>query len=409
MHSMSLPALLTSLILINPNITLASDWPWWRGPDRNGVAASDQQLPTDWSERVAWKVAVPGRGHGSPIVVGDCIYLATAEADREARSVVCYSKSDGEVLWTTDVHVGKVLPFKNKKGSDASSTIACDGERLFVNFLHDGGMVTSAVSLSGELLWQTRISDYIVHQAFGSSPAIYEDLVIVAADNKSGGAVAGLRRTDGEIVWKNDRPKFPNYASPIVLNVAGKPQCLMTGCELVSSFDPLTGKTLWEIEGATTECVTTTVVCGDLMFTSGGYPKNHVSAVKCDGSGEVAWENGTRVYVPSMLARDGYLYGVTDAGVAMCWECSTGKEIWKGRLGGTFSGSPVLVGDHILVTNESGESFIFTANPEKFELVAKNKLGDSCFSTPTVCDESIYLRVAFMEDDVRHEYLVCIQ
>jgi len=183
----------------------------------------------------------------------------------------------------------------------------------------------------------------------------------------------------------------------------------MTGCELVSSFDPLTGKTLWEIEGATTECVTTTVVCGDLMFTSGGYPKNHVSAVKCDGSGEVAWENGTRVYVPSMLTRDGYLYGVTDAGVAMCWECSTGKEIWKGRLGGTFSGSPVLVGDHILVTNESGESFIFTANHEKFELVAKNKLGDSCFSTPTVCNGHVYIRVAFMEGDVRQEYLVCIK
>lgn len=409
MHSISSPLLLVCITFTIANMTSASDWPWWRGPERNGVAASGQELPTDWSERVAWKVAVPGRGHGSPIVVSDRIYLATAEADREARSVVCYSKSDGDVLWTTDVHVGKVLPFKNKKGSDASSTIACDGERLFVNFLHDGGMVTSALTLSGELLWQTRISDYIVHQAFGSSPTIYEDLVIVAADNKSGGAVAGLRRTDGEIVWKNDRPKFPNYASPIVLNVAGKPQCLMTGCELVSSFDPLTGKTLWEIEGATTECVTTTVVCGDLMFTSGGYPKNHVSAVRCDGSGEVAWENGTRVYVPSMLARDGYLYGVTDAGVAMCWECSTGKEIWKGRLGGTFSGSPVLVGDHILVTNESGESFIFTANPEKFELVAENKLGDSCFSTPTVCDGRIYIRVAFMEGDVRQEYLVCIR
>ena len=115
---------------------------------------------------------------------------------------------------------------------------------------------------------------------------------------------------------------------------AGQTQLLMTGCELVAGFDPLSGETLWEIEGATTECVTSTVSDGQLIYTSGGYPKNHVAAVKADGSGDVVWENGSRVYVPSMLVRDGYLYAVLDAGVAVCWKADTGDGDLEGPAGG---------------------------------------------------------------------------
>src|SRR5262249_21132207 len=140
----------------------------------------------------------------------------------------------------------------------------------------------------------------------------------------------------GKVVWKHARPKTPNYASPIILNAAGRDQLVFTGCDLVASYEPLTGKLLWQVKGSTTECVTSTVTDGRHVFTSGGYPKNHVSAVLADGSGKVVWENGTRVYVPSMLVREGHLYAVLDAGVAVCWECGTGKEVWRHRLGGTF-------------------------------------------------------------------------
>ncbi len=122
----------------------------------------------------------------------------------------------------------------------------------------------------------------------------------------------------------------------------------MTGCDLVTSLDPLTGNTNWEVEGATTECVTSTITDGQHIFTSGGYPKNHMSAVKADGSKQLVGENKERVYVPSLLIKDGYLYGVLDAGIAMCWEAATGKEMWKERLGGNYSASPVLVGDLML-------------------------------------------------------------
>jgi len=401
--------ILCSQTICSQAIQAESNWSNWRGPQRNGVADANQSVPVKWTkEDVLWKKAIPGRGHGSAIVVGDNVYIASAERDREARSLRCLNKKTGDEVWSTDVHVGNVLPFKNKKGSDASSTPACDGETLFINFLHDDAMWTSAVTMKGEIKWQTKICDYKIHQAFGSSPCLFGNLVIVTADNKLGGAIAGLNHKTGEIVWKKDRPKQPNYSSPIIFEVNDKPQVLLTGCDHVTSYDPKTGKINWEIEGATTECVTTTPLHGNVMFTSGGYPKNHVSAVRCDGTGDVVWENGARVYVPSMFVRGDYLYAVMDAGVAVCWDAKTGKEQWKGRLGGTFSSSPVLVGDTVYAINETGHCFVFKAQPEKFELVAENRVGEDCFSTPTICGGRIYVRSAEQDGDVRREFLYCI-
>jgi outer membrane protein assembly factor BamB len=143
-------------------------------------------------------------------------------------------------------------------------------------------------------------------------------------------------------------------------------------------------------------------------MTSGGYPRNHMAAIRADGSGEVVWENNVRVYVPSMLASDGYLHAVTDDGVARCFEMVTGKELWKGRLGGTFSSSPVMVGDKIFVTNEAGTTFIYKAQPTSFELLAKNELPGEVLSTPTICGSRIYMRVAEQQDSERQEMLYCL-
>ncbi len=389
----------------------SADWPWWRGPNRNGVAASDQHPPLSWSddEHIAWKTKVPGHGHGSPTVVGDQIFLATADHDRQTQSVLCFDRHSGEQRWQTDIHHGGLTaPKLNAKASLASATVACDGDRLFISFWNDGAVYTTALSRDGNQLWQEKITDYVVHQGFGSSPAIYGPLVIISADNKGGGAVVALDRITGETVWRNTRPKLPNYASPIILPVAGHEQLLFIGCNRVSSFEPLTGRTIWEIEGATTECVTSTVTNGELIFTSGGFPKNHIAAVRADGSGEVVWEHKTRVYVPSLLSHSGYLYGVLDAGVAACWDSTTGAELWKGRLGGTFSASPVLVGEHIFATNESGRTFIFKASPTKFVLVGENSLGDHVMATPTFCGSRIFMRVAQSTGGQRQEWLYCI-
>ena len=406
------PGTASDFLTVSPVHVAATDWPWWRGPNHNGIAAADQSPPTTWSEseNVAWSTAVPGRGHGAAIVVGDQVVLATADKERDLESVLCFDRATGKQLWESIVHRGNLPVKMNEKASLASSTLACDGDRFFINFLNDGAAWTTALDRNGKQLWQTRITDYVIHQGYGSSPFIYKDLVIVSADNKGqgGGAVAGLNRATGEIVWKHARPQKRNYPSPVVLHVDGQDQLILTGCDLITSLNPQTGETLWEVEGATTECVTTTVTDGTHIYTSGGYPRNHISAVVADGSGKVAWENPTRVYVPSMLCKDKHLFAVLDAGIAMCMRSDTGEEVWKGRLAGTFSASPVMVGDLIYATNEEGQTFVFMASNEKFQQVSRNKLGDNVFATPTICGGRIYMRAAKIIDGQRKEFLYCI-
>ena len=237
---------------------MIGDWPWWRGPTRNGIAEPDQKPPIHWSEKenVLWKSPIPGRGHGSPVVSGNQVFVAAAEPDSETQSVLCFERQTGKLKWQTRIHQGGFEKKGNAKSTLASSTPACDGERVFINFLHAGAVYATALNYQGTPLWQTKVSDYVLHQGYGSSPAIYKSLVIVAVDTKGGGALAGLDRATGSIQWTKKRPALPNYASPIILEAAGREQLLLPGCDLVSSFDPLSGNKLWEIDGATTECVT---------------------------------------------------------------------------------------------------------------------------------------------------------
>ncbi|MFM7843781.1 MAG: PQQ-binding-like beta-propeller repeat protein [Planctomycetota bacterium] len=387
-----------------------TDWPWWRGPHGNGVAASDQQAPTTWNatKNIVWKANVPGRGHSSPTVMGDQVIVTTAEEDKEIQAVISYDRATGKQRWRTDVHRGGFDKKGNKKTSQASGSAAFDGSRIIVNFLNQGAIYTTALDPAGKQIWQTRVSDFATHQGFGSSPTLFGPYAYIATDSRASGVVAALDRATGKIAWSQSRPDKPSYASVSILNVAGKQQAIIQGCDLVTSYDPLTGNKFWEIEGSTTECVTSVVTDGELIFVSGGYPRNHTQAVKADGSGKTVWENGTRVYVPSMLVSKGFLYASLDAGVAMCWKSSTGEEMWKSRLGGTFSASLVQVGDLLYATNESGTIFLFKANPQEFQLVGQNQLGDEVYATPSICGGRIYHRVAEIKGDQRQEVLYCI-
>ncbi len=393
----------------SPQVDPATDWPAWRGPTRDGIAAPVQHPPVQWSEtnNIFWKIPIPGRGHGSPCVVGSRIYLATAEHAKQNQSVLCLERATGKIVWQTEVHGGRPDAGKHANSSAASSTIACDGRRLFINFLNAGAVHTTALDLDGKVFWQRKICDFITHQGFGSSPVLHESLVLVSADNRGGGVIAGLDRNTGHIAWSVARPKIANYTSPAVLTANGVPQLVFGGCNLITSLDPATGKKLWEIEGSTEECVTTAASDGVRVFTSGGYPRNHTVAIVADGSGKVAWQTNTRLYVPSPIVKDGYLYAVLDSGMAVCCKAETGEEMWKERLGGDFYSSPVMVGDRIYATNLRGKTFVFEATPSKFKLLAENQLGDEAFATPAICDSRIYLRVAKSGEE-RQEWLYCV-
>lgn len=386
-----------------------ADWPGWRGPTADGHAAPGQDVPSTWSEteNILWRAPVRGRGHSSPTVVGNRIFLTTADTATQEQLVVAFDRATGKPVWETAVHRGNLDTAGNRNTSQASSSVAWDGERLIVNFLNDHAIFTSALNLDGKVLWQTRVADFVTHQGFGSSPVVHDSVVLVTADHRGGGKVAGLDRKSGKILWQQDRPKIANYASVAVVTAAGRTQAVLAGCNLVASFDPLTGRKLWEIEGSTEETVVTAVTDGQRIFIGGGYPKNHVAAIEADGSGKIAWQNGARAYVPSLIVRDRHVYAVLDAGHAVCWKSDTGDEVWRQKVDRDFYASPVMVGHRVFVTSLRGLTSVFDATPEKFTLVAQNQLGDEAYASPSICGNRIYLRAA-KKTEPRQEFLWCI-
>lgn len=182
----------------------------------------------------------------------------------------------------------------------------------------------------------------------------------------------------------------------------------MAGCDRVISYEPTTGDPLWEADPTTNECVGSIVIDDDLAFASGGYPELQTVAVRTDGSGEVVWSNRVKIYVPSMLAHDGRLFGFTDDGIAFCWDGPTGDVVWKKRLGGVFNSSPVLVGGKIFVVREDGTCFVLDATADRYKSLAENKIGDEVYATPTFLGSRVYMRVAEIEADRRQEFLYCL-
>ena len=387
------------------------DWPWWRGPMRNGVAVTTE-APTSWSdgENVVWKVSIPGHGHSSPTVVGDRIFMATADDSAEVQSILCFSRGTGQQLWKKDVYSGE-FPARDQmhpNSTHATCTLACDGERVFGAFLNHKKIHAVALNLEGEVVWDVELGPFNSKFGYAPSPMIHKELVLFSADHRDGGFLAGVHRKNGTIHWRTLREKAGSYSSAVVANVSGKDQLLISGINKVCSYDPMTGEQNWSAEGTTDATCGTMVWDADNVYASGGYPGSQTLSVAGDGSATVNWTTNKHAYEPSMLLTDGYLYAVVKGGIAICWDAATGKEAWKGRLKGKFSSSPILVGENIYATNESGTTFVFRATPDGFESVAENKLGDECFATASACGGKLYFRVAKMDGDTRQEYLYCI-
>lgn len=383
------------------------DWPWWRGPTSDGKAAEGQNPPRRWSEteNVVWKAKVPGRGHGSPSIWGRRIFLPTAEDDAEVQSLLCYHRETGEQLWKTEIHRGGFM-HRHDKNSHASSTPACDGQRVFTAFMVQGGIWITAVDLDGNILWQKKLAGFRSVHGYAASPLIYRSLVIVSADNPGSSFMTALHRRSGKIIWQIRRTNYQNFAGPIVANVCGRDQLLITGPYKVSSYDPGTGDPLWTCEGPTDVAASTIVWGEDVIYASAGYPEKNLLCIRADGHGDVTdthvvWQVSRKsaAYVPSLLVHAGLLYMVNDGGVLKCFEAETGKVLWRQQLPGGFSSSPVLAGEHIYAVNEDGLLVVFRPGRE-FRLVAENDLGDGGFATPAICGDRIYLRTL--------RYLYCL-
>jgi hypothetical protein len=384
------------------------DWNSWRGPNNDGIA-TPQELVTEWDDQtnIRWRSEVPGRGHGSPIVVGSSVYLATAIKEQEQQIVMGFDRRDGAERWRTILHQGGFPSTRSihKKGTNANGTIACDGSRLFIAMLNSDAIIATALDLEGGILWQQEIGKFVSKFGYAPSPILYKSLVIFAADNHGGGYLAAVDGQSGQIAWRVARGNLSSYSSPTVANVGGRDQLLISGCGSVTSYDPATGNGLWQTPCVAEATCGTIVTNGKRIFASGGYPERETVCLSARG-GRI-WSNETKAYEPSMLVAGENLVVINDDGIGFCWSLETGDLQWKKRLGGNFSGSPVLVGDRIYVSNLDGHTFVFRAG-EEYEPIAKNKLGDDCYASPAVAGGELFLRIGVGTGDDRQEQLVCI-
>ena len=387
------------------------DWPWWRGPTRDGIAA-ETSVPVSWSatENIVWMVDIPGRGHSCPTIVGDRVFLATADEQAEKQMVLCLKRDDGGLLWSKTISTGGFPPQNamHDKSTHATSTIASDGHQIYVTFLHHNAITATALDLEGEVVWEKEVGSFDSKFGYAPSPALLGDYLLIAGVHHSGGFLAALHRGDGHTVWLKQRPANASYSSPTVVTIDGRDQLLLSGANHVASYDPATGEQLWQVDGPAEATCATLVWNDGLVFASGGYPQKRTLAIRADGSGDIVWQDDQKAYVPSMLVHDGRLLAVSDNGIALCRDAATGSVLWKKRLGGDFSASPVLAGGHVYLISETGTCHVLDADLQQFSQVAENRLGDEGFSTPAICGGRIYLRSASGHGDNRQDRLYCI-
>ncbi|HWA98964.1 MAG TPA: PQQ-binding-like beta-propeller repeat protein, partial [Pirellulales bacterium] len=390
----------------------ATDWPWWRGPMRNGIAPANANPPTTWSEseNIAWKVPVPGRGHASPIVVGEQVFLATAEEDEQVQSVIAFDRSTGKQLWKTEANRGG-FPHIHTNNTHASPTIACDGDLLFATFHHHDQLQAIALGRGGKIAWNKSLGEFHPRRyefGYAPSPVVYRNTVIVAAEFDGDSSLTALDRRTGAMVWRTPRPANITFSTPSINVIGARELLTISGNDQVSCYDPATGRPLWSVDATTLATCGTVVWDGDLLFASGGFPKSETVGIRVGDRGTVLWKNQQKCYEESMLAYRGHLYALTGKGVLYCFRGDDGQQMWQQRLHGPVSASPVLAGGHIYWANERGTMYVFKPKPDACELVAENVLGDESFASPAVSGDRLFLRVAKREGDLRQEYLVCI-
>ena len=385
------------------------DWPWWRGPDRNGIARGPAP-PVSWSEteNILWKADIPGRGHSSPIVVGDRVYLTTAEVDRKVQAIVALDRETGELAWRSEVHDGG-LPTSgmHEKSTHANGTPAWDGQKIYIGFLNSDHIHATALDSQGAIVWQTQLGTFRPKFGYAPSPVIHEGLVIFAADNPGSGFIAAVRRDNGEIVWRKPRKSTGTYSTPSIVSVDGQNQLVISGIEQIVAYDPLTGEELWTCPGCAEATVGTIVWDGNVVFASGGYPGSETICVDAT-AGKKVWSERVKAYEQSMLVHKHHLYAFADGGILYCLDGATGEERWKKRLGGNVSASLVAHGDVLFATNEEGTTWAFRAGPGGYEKLARNQLGREGFATPTIVGGRIYIRTATGHGPQRRETLYCI-
>ncbi len=388
----------------------AENWPGWRGPRGDGTSL-ETGLPIRWNgqtgEHIVWKTEIPGTGHSSPIVWGQRVFAVTCLDDQSERALLCLDRAAGKILWQQPV-LAAPLEKKHTLNSFASGTPATDGKLVYVTFLAPdfagqkertpGDMVVAAYDFDGQQQWLVKPGRFASTHGYCSSPVLFEDKVIVNGDHDGDGYIVALARTDGRELWRIARPNNTrSYCTPIIRDLAGRTQMLLSGSKCVASYDPRTGQQHWLMDGPTEQFVASLVDDGSLVYLTAGFPERHVLAIRPDGSGHIGdgnivWRTRKNCsYVPSPIVCNGYLLVAADDGIATCYQAASGELQWTARLGKHYSASLVAAGALVYFLADDG--IMKVVRPGKqLDVVAENPLGEYCYASPAISQGQLFVR-----------------
>ncbi len=410
-----------------------NNWPQWRGPEMNGVALKGNP-PVEWSEtkNVKWKIAVPGKGHNTPIVWGDQLFITTAvEKDASATpsneppktgmnanktdkvhkfEVLCIDRNSGKIIWEKVVDEEVPQEATHELGSWASNSSVTDGKNLYAFF---GSRGLYCLDFKGNIKWSRKFGQMKIAGNFGegASPVVYKDRIIMDWDHQAGSFIVALDKNTGKDIWKADREEGTSWATPYIVEVNGKLQIVTAASKFVRSYDFETGELIWQCSGLTQNVIPCPVTADGIVYVMSGFRGFALKAIdlsKAKGditnTEAIIWKyDQDTPYTPSPMLANGKLYFLkANNGSLSCLDAKDGKvnyAIQKLEGTGNIYSSPTGVADRFYIVGEKGLTYVLKQGPQ-FEVIAKNKLEDGFHASPVIIGNDMYLR--------GFKYLYCI-
>jgi len=352
-------------------------------------------------EPITWTPG-PGRGHSSPIVWKNHIFLTTEEDSGAKLSMLAFNRADGTLLWSAAIPSSGVVEHVYRKNSRASATATTDGQRIYASFGTNG---LAAFDFNGKLVWHQKIGDIRNYHGSAGSPVLYKDRLFIYQDHGGTGNlssfVAAFDTKTGAVIWKTDRAAKVGWGTPVVINGGNRDELVVNSQNTVNAYDPMTGKELWTARGMMREVIPTPVVGHGLVFCSSGRA-GPTLAIRPGGTGDVTdthveWSSPKgSPFVPSPIIHGDLLYMINDIqSILTVFEAKTGTVVYQDRLGEPvkegFSASPVAVGDKLFFTNDQGQTFVVQAG-RTFKLLRVNELKAQVLASPALVDGTWYWR-----------------
>jgi outer membrane protein assembly factor BamB len=386
----------------------AADWPAWRGPSGDGHSA-DKTLPLKWSrtENVRWKIPLPGPGNSTPIVWRDRVFLTQAIENGRRRAVLCLNRADGKILWQRET-VYTEPESTHATNPYCSASPVTDGERVIAS-LGSAGMV--CYDFAGKELWRKDVGKMEHIWGNASSPILYRDLAILWCGPGERQVLLAVNKATGESAWQHDEPGgksgkgggqadwIGSWATPLIIQIDGHDELILPVPLKVKGFAPQSGKELWTCDGLGKLVYASPVCSSDgIVVALSGYHGSGL-AVRAGGKGDVTatrrlWHHTQKIpqRIGSPVIAGEYAYLLNEQGLAQCFELKTGKDLWaKERISSVSWSSPVLAGGRLYVNNQAGDTLVLAANP-KYELLARNSIGERVLSSLAVADDELFIR-----------------